>query len=242
MDSLSVNAGPNITDWLTGIGTVAVATIAILFYFLDRLRAKGERPILDLFINFRPPFCHYTSVATVERAGRIHNFEAYWFRLTVANRGKTSAKDLEVIIHNVEQRVDGAWKRLSDFLPSNLKWTHTSQHYLPMLLPYTEKNIELAHIINPDANNRGRVPGEYNHAHLKLSAAQTSVFFELTILPVSSYNIVGPGEYRFMITVGGSNCSPISSTFNLKLTGEWHTEENTMLTKGVEINRVRHAS
>jgi len=226
-----------ITDpsWWQGIGTVAAVIAVVAFYFLDRLRTWKNRPILDININFRPPDCHHIPTTVRDINNSVQQFDAFWFRLTVRNRGRSAAQNLEVLIHDLEKQVDNSWRLLSEFLLSNLVWTHIAQQYLPMLLPGTEKNVDLGHVIDPKA--RGVVPTE-NNSEITVVETQAVFYFETTILPNNRYNIIGPGEYKFTITVGASNCAPKSKSFKLKISGEWHLDESTMLSRGVRIERI----
>ena len=220
-------------DWWQGIGTVAAVVIAFCFYFLDRWRTYRNRPILDIKINFSPPDCHHIPTTVKDINGTVRQFDAFWFRLTVINCGRSAAQNLEVLVHNMQKKIDNSWHQLSEFLLSNLIWTHIAQQYLPILLPGTEKNVDLGHIIDPKA--RKEVPTEHNQ---KISAleTQTVFYFETTILPNNRYNIVGPGEYQFTITVGAANCPSNSKSFGLKISGEWYNNELEMLSKGIDID------
>jgi hypothetical protein len=105
-----------------------------------------------------------------------------------------------------------------------------------MLLPKTEKDVDLGHIIDPV--ERSNVPDEQN-PNLNISNVQTVFYFELTIRPTSRYQIIAPGEYRFAITVGAQNCSPVTRKFYLRLLGYWNNEESVMLSQGIKIIPLR---
>ncbi|MBI3353538.1 MAG: hypothetical protein HY034_01420 [Nitrospirae bacterium] len=95
--------------------------------------------------------------------------------------------------------------------------------------------MDLGHVIDPIA--RKAVSAEHN-PKITVPETQTVFYFETTILPNNRYNIIGPGEYQFTVIVGAANCSPKSKSFKLKISGEWHLDETTMLSKGVEIHTI----
>jgi hypothetical protein len=223
---------PTLTDWLQAIGTLGAVLAAFFFFFWERIRNWWKRPVLYAILNFRPPDCHrITPLVTLPTGGTITP-DAFWFRITIGNSGKTPAKDLEIIINEVEQKIGDSWQTYSAFLPNNLKWTHVGLQYLPMLLPGTEKNADLGHIIDP--HFRPRLPWEEN-TQLPVPANDTVFCFEVTAVPTNKYHIVAPGEYRFSLTVGAANCSPIKARCQFTLSGQWHRDEASMFQRGIVL-------
>jgi len=225
---------PNITDWLQAVGTIGAVILAFVFYFWDRIEKWWNKPILDIAINFRPPYCHGFRWNRENIGRTVLQVRCYWFRMTVSNSGKEAARNVEVVINNVRRKVGDVWEQVGEFLPSNLAWTHISQQYMPLLLPCTQKEVDLGRIIDPATRlefEGESIPG------VNWSPTLTLFRFELTVNPVTGYNILRPGEYEFTLTVGAENCRPVTRSFVLNLSGDWEIDEAQMFGKGVRIYR-----
>ncbi|MGD0590740.1 MAG: hypothetical protein ABSA44_08080 [Bacteroidota bacterium] len=234
MITFSGNSCPSITDWLQAIGTIGAVIVALFFFFWERIREWWNKPHLGISLQFNPPDCHRIITVAQRDDGRIVNPDAFWFRLTASNKGRNSAKDLEAIISNMERKNNNTWETYSPFLPSNLKWTHISTQYLPMLLPKTEKKLDLGHIMDP--NFRRAFLSERNPALTNIPNAQALFHFEVATQPSNGYNNIPPGEYRFELIVGAANCSPISTIISLSFSGNWNRQEDLMLQREINLN------
>lgn len=228
------NCDPSLTDWLQAIGTIGAVIAAFIFYFWDRISNWWNRPILDITINFRPPYCHRFRWIR-ENAGRVvMQVHCYWFRMTVSNDGNVTARNVEVVVIQVRRKVGDGWEQVAEFLPSNLAWTHISQQYMPLLLPRTRKEVELGRILDPAARldfEGESIPG------VNWSSALTLFHIELTVNPVTGYNILRPGAYELTLVVGAENCRPVTKSFILNLSGDWEVDEAQMFRKGIEIRQ-----
>jgi len=230
----SVNPCANITDWLQAIGTVGAVIIALFFFFWERIREWYKKPRLKISLQFRPPDCHFlVTNLEAKRNGKIINPKAYYFRLTVSNNGRSSAKDLEAIVSKMELKSGHSWETYPQFLSTSLKWTHISEQYLPMILSKTEKKLDLGHIIDPAFRNDFRE--EQNLSLNNIADTHALFHFETFMQPSNGYNNIPPGEYKFKITVGATNCPPISSTIHLLFTGKWNNQEDLMLPKEINL-------
>jgi hypothetical protein len=219
---------------LQAVGTVGAVIAAFIFYFWDKISNWWNRPTLDIAINFRPPYCHGFRWIR-ENVGHVTmEVHCYWFRMTVSNRGNQTAKNVEVVVSQLRRKVGDVWERVAEFLPCNLGWTHTSQQYMPLLLPQTTKEVELGRILDPAARlefDGESIPG------VKWSSSITLFRVALTVNPVTGYNILRPGEYEVTCMVGAENCKPVTRTFILALSGSWEVDEGQMFKKGIEISR-----
>lgn len=223
-------ATSNLTDILTALGTVGAVVTSVFFFYKERIKNYRNRPKLKLDIHFYPPESNSTRVHS---AGfQIH---AYWFRLFVMNTGKSNAKDLEVLIEKVEKKTLDKWETYPEFLPSNLVWTHINLPYLSNLLPGTMKNVDLGYIIDP--SKRGLNTLEYNNI---FPHSPTDIIFNvvLSVKPYNQYNIIGPGEYKFNLIVGASNCDPVREKFKLIFSNDWQQDINQMIEKTINISKI----
>ena len=228
-------SSPNAAEWLTAIGTIAAVAVALFLVFWGQFLKWLNRPKLKLDVKFKPPHCHYISSDLKTDSGAVKYFDNFYFRLQVINIGRTSARNLEIIIDQVEKKVGDNWELNNKFLESNLTWTHIEQQYLQFLLPHSIKHANLGHIVDPKA--RLQVFKEKPLA-LRVSRKQTVFYFNLTIQATSKYHIIAPGEYKFRVSVGAENCKPTSETFYLYLSGDWMLDEELMLSKGINISKI----
>ena len=221
----------NWTDTLTAIGTLAAVLTTIFFFFLERLKKYLNRPILNIGINLKPPDCH-------KIIGSFNSTlaEAYWFRLFVENKGKSNAQNLEVLIEKVEAKKDGKWEIYPAFLPSNLKWTHIDVPVLLNLQRGTKKNVDFGYIYDPKANISSAITNNLSSQNSKIE-----ILFNVSIsvLPFTGYHVLKEGEYKFHIIVGASNCKPQREKFRVKFNKDWHTDEAKMLSKNIEISKIK---
>jgi hypothetical protein len=129
-------------EWLTAIGTVLVAVIAVFQEWFKRLIvrpklkliARVARPDAEKFVWEDRPHC-----------------AAYYFRLAVTNAGNTEARDVQLYMASVERRrQDGRYEIVERFSPMNLRWTHIDSPTLPVLLPnMPPRNCDLAVVSDP---------------------------------------------------------------------------------------------
>lgn len=221
----------NLTDILTAFGTVGAVVTSVYFFYKEKIKNYRTRPKLKIDIHFYPPECHSTRVHS---AG--FNVPAHWFRLFVKNEGKSNAKDLEVLIEAVEIKTGDKWQTYPEFLPSNLVWTHINSPYLSNLLPGTMKNVDLGYILDPKKRISNTL--EYNNL---FPNGPTDIMFNvnISVKPYNQYNIIGPGEYKFSLIVGASNCDPIREKFNITFSNEWQEDINQMLDKTIMISKIK---
>src|SRR5215469_12584862 len=107
-----------IAEWVTGIGTLALAAVAVL---QDRIRDCVYHPILTASIRTAPPRC--IAIPLTTQAGR-HVADAYYFRIWITNLGWATAKNVEVYAAELlRERADHEWERVHAFPAMNLRWT-----------------------------------------------------------------------------------------------------------------------
>lgn len=225
---------PNAAEWLTALGTIAAVVAALGLAFLGQFMKWYNRPKLKLNVIFKPPDCHYILSDLKTDRGVIKYFDNFYFRLQVTNEGRTSARNLEIIIDRVKIKVGDNWELDNSFLESNLTWTHINQQYLQFLLPHSIKHANLGHIVDPKA--RLQVFKERPQS-LSVSKKQTVFYFNITIQPTSKYHIIAPGKYKFRVSVGAENCEPTSEIFYLYFSGDWIVDEKLMLSNGINISK-----
>lgn len=225
-------------EWLVAVGTILLAIMAA---FQDRIRAVIHGPKLDCRIEAKPPDCHRT-----ESRGNNVSFHSYFCWFEIWNTGKTSARNVEVIISNVSRKRENGFEPLEEFFPDNLRWSLLSEIrgsgaqgvqvmpkiYCDYISPGTFKPCNLGHIHDP--NFRTRLPGE-DDPSLPIRDGDTVFCFEVNFRSNRLNYLVQPGSYEFTITVGCENAKTISKKFLLEVTGAWFEDESKMLNEGLRI-------
>ncbi len=102
-------------DWLIAIGTILLAIIAAL---QDRIRSIFWRPKLKCEINVCPPDCHRTI-----SKGPSLQFYSFYYSFEIWNTGNISAKNVEVLITDIQKKEGNEYNRIRSFMPDNLKWS-----------------------------------------------------------------------------------------------------------------------
>jgi hypothetical protein len=223
------HSSPDWTDILTAIGTCSAVAATVILFFYERIKRWINRPVLDIGINFSPPDCNKTLASKDNKT-----ITAYWFRLFVRNSGRSPAEDIEVTINEVFRRVGDKWNIYSEFLPSSLVWTHLNKPFLPYLLPGTSKNLDLGYILDPKM--RYAYPDENK---LSSSDSMSEILFNviLSIKPYLPYNILSPGEYKLILTIGAKNAEPMRQSIKIALQKEWKDDESDMLNNSISISK-----
>jgi hypothetical protein len=209
---LCTHQSVQLTDLLTAIGTVGAVIVAI---FLPIIQHFLNKPKLKVGLNFSPPDCHITL------AKRGDNYiDVFLMRFFVQNKGRSTAKNLEVTVDKIFLKSNGDWEICSNFLSSNLLWTNQNGSVLNNLLPKSRRNVDLAYIYKPVVSVR-------NQDETEMVVCISNIIFD-------DFNRFYPGDYKFVIIVGGSNCDPITKEFIISFKEDWESE--ALLIKSIVFN------
>jgi hypothetical protein len=218
-----------IAEWLTGIGTLGLAIVAV---FQDSIRSLVYHPTLEASIETRAPHCNAVplSVPIGEPV------DCYYLRIWISNTGNATAKNAEVYAKALlTLRADRTWEPVGEFPPMNLKWSDINTVYWPNLVPKMGKHCDLGHIIDPAHRHHPALQRDVN-PRLQLTDQQASLAFDLITAPNHKGHVIGPGEYRLQILIAAENARPIEQTISISLTGRWDTDEARMLRNEVGIS------
>lgn len=230
-------------EWLVAVGTILLAIIAA---FQDKIRTALHGPKLDCKIELKPPDCHRT-----EMRGNNVSFYSFYYLFEIWNKGKTSAKNVEVVISDVFKQEGNDFKPIESFFPDNLKWSLISdirgvdpqgmpvtvpKIYCDYISPKTFKLCNLGHIHDP--NHRMDSPGEDNPS-LSVQNGETIFCFDVNFRSNKLNYLVQPGTYMFAITVGCENAKTITKKFIMEVTGKWFKDESKMLNEGLKISEAK---
>jgi hypothetical protein len=217
----------SLADWLVAIGTILLAFIAV---FQDKIRGYFQRPNLECDIELSPPDCHRT---IMKMRDSDVSFYVFYYLFKIWNKGNISAKNVEVIISDVQKKEGAVFKSIDGFLPGNLKWSFLGgKTYCDYISPDTFKHCNLGHILDPQ--HRHLLPDE-NNPSLPVQANETIFCFDVEFRSNRLYYLVTPGTYKFKITIGCENAKPATKTYIIDVTGKWWEDESRMLNEGFTI-------
>lgn len=162
--------------------------------------------------------------------------DCYYFRVRVKNYGNQRAELVEVYAKELSKKhADGTFKKINNFLPMNLVWSHVKTPFIDAISPNMEKFCDLGHIIDP--TKRSKIQFEDN-PDWKVPSGKTIFSFDLEVRPFTMSHLIPPGIYRLVLQIAAANTKPIEKTLEIVITGDWHEDESKMLSEGVGIKLI----
>lgn len=227
----------NLAQWIAAISTFLAVLIAL---FKEEIIRIFRRPNLRVSVKLGPPDCHKTQVSYVAQGiAPISGIaDCYYLRLWVENKGTIRAEKVQVFAARLWRRLaDGSFKQVEEFLPMNLRWTHSGSRIQPEIFadgisPKMGRHCDLGHIVDPKVRQTlgESLPGVGND--------KTVLALELEVQPNTLSHLLAPGVYRLELLVAAANRAPIPNTIEINLTGEWHDKEEKMFSDGVGVKLV----
>ncbi len=229
-----------IAQWVSAAATLLAVLVAL---FKVEIVNWWRRPILDASVFLEPPYCHSTTLHYTARrtALTFAQAQSYYFRLWIANRGKTRADRVQVFAARLYRKIaDGSFKEDRNFLPMNLRWAHGQSRepgggpeiYAEGISPDMGKHCDLGHITDPS----NRV--ELNEDVDGVPATSTIFALDLEVNPNTKSNLLAPGTYRLELQVAAANSRPIKKLVELTVTGQWFADERRMFQDGIGLRVV----
>jgi hypothetical protein len=214
-----------LADWLSAIGSIAVALVAI---FQEWFRRLVFRPRLRLAARVARP-------AAEKFKWEDPDTDVYFFRLEVTNEGNAAAKDIQVYVASAQRkRQDGGSEGVSRFSPMNLVWAYTQREpTLPVLLPQMPPRLcDFAHVVDP----KNRLQHSENLPELDPQSAVLAL--ELEVQPNSLGYLLEPGEYLLSLKLVASNHAPKDYTLEVRFPGKWFDQQDMMFSDGFGLRLV----
>jgi hypothetical protein len=220
--------------WVSAIATLLAVLVAL---FKEEITRLWRRPGLDAAIRLSAPDCHKTEmIFSNPRTGEvIARGDCYYFRIWVENKGNLRANRVQVFAAKLlRQHADGSFKEEKQFLPMNLKWSHSQikpEIFAEGISPSMGKHCDLGHILDPELRNK---------MQQSVDADEDETLFELDleVAPNTLSHILRPGLYRLELKIAAANAKPISRTLEINLTGKWYGDENRMFSDGIGLKEV----
>lgn len=217
--------------WTAAIATFATAVVAL---FKEDLISLWRKPELRMRIRLSPPDCHKTEITVTDgqTGAVVGRWPCFWFRIWIGNVGNARAKNVEVFARRLlRKHADGAFKEEPQFLPLNLKWSHTGEVVAPGISAKMGKFCDIGHVIHPDKT------GVAGHAIPGVAAGQAILCLDLQVAPNTRTHLVAPGVYRLQVRIAAANSRPVDYTIELTLTGKWFDDQAKMFVEGFGFRR-----
>jgi hypothetical protein len=132
----------------------------------------------------------------------------------------------------LRQHADGTFREEPQFLPMNLKWSHTGEVFASGISPRMGQFCDVGHIVHPNNTNTA------GHAVDGLPAGTTVMCLNVEAATNTRTHLLTPSAYRLELLVGAANVTPISKTVEIQLTGRWFDETDRMFADGVGFREV----
>ena len=214
---------------VTSAGVLVALGGVLVALFKDSALRWWRTPVLAVEAMCEPPHCHRT------RWGE--HGPVYYLRLWIRNTGRSAAESVEVFVSDLRrQSADDSFQVVPAFMPMNLRWSHVSppQVFYPRIAPGMGRHCDLGHIVSPVV--RPRVPAGENLPDAP--SDETILALDLEVQPHTLTHLLCPGVYQFVVHAAAANARPVRVHIQLRLTGRWYDDEETMLKEGVRFGRV----
>jgi hypothetical protein len=221
-----------VAAWTAAIATLLAVIVAL---FKEDLAALWRRPRLTARIRLSPPDCHRTDVTvTNPQTGAVINTRpCYYLRIWIENVGKVRGEQVQVFVRRLlRKHADALFKEEPQFLPMNLKWSHTGDVFAKGISPKMGQFCDVGHIVHP---SKTAVAG---HSLPGVQLGKVTMCLDLEVAPNTKTHLLPPGIYRLELLVGAANCNPSSKTADLTITGEWFDDQTKMFSEGLGLREV----
>jgi len=211
------------------VGTFAVAVVAA---FQDRIRSRLFGPRLRLAGG--PDYSPDAGPVPLVDTNGNKTCDGCFVGLPIRNDGPAPAKDVEVLVSELERYHNNAFESDRKFYPLPLYWRHyvPKRDSLERLLPGSVRHIGLGYIPS-ELPGKSVGPG---FEQLNLQQGKLPFVIDSPMRPTTRSNIIRPGRYRLTLEITAANSrKPVKTVIELSFGGEWRADN----TKGmVTIKRV----
>jgi hypothetical protein len=214
-------------NWAQWISTATAALALLVALFKEEIQSFWRRPKLVLRASLAPPDCQRT-ILTVGDGSQV---PCYYLRLWVANKGKMTATEVQVFVSRLMRKKSpsGAYETDTKFMPMNLMWSHLGEPVAKGISRGMGRHCDLASVLRrDDAAKLGQtLPG--------VGADKTLLCLELEVKPNTMSHLWEPGEYKLDLLIAAANTRPVERRIEIRLTGHWFDDEETMFTSGLGL-------
>ena len=213
-----------LASWVGALATLAAVIVAL---FKEDFLNWRHYPLLTPRVHLRPPDCHKTSFNG--------GLPVYYLRIWIENRGTQRAHQVQVFVSQLlRKHADGRFHEDLDFLPMNLRWSHTQEVFADGISPGMGKHCDLGFVPKPDQAKEARFAS--NFAPKKLANSNSTwLSLDLEVRPNTETHILESGTYRLELRVAAANAKPWIEVLEVALTGNWFDDQAQMFSKGIGL-------
>jgi hypothetical protein len=212
----------------TARGTIILAIVTffavIVALFQEKIKDFFLKAKLEMKIILSPPDTH--QIALTDQSGRLIS-KCIYIRIRVTHLKGKSAEDVEIMVSNFWQIINGKKIRVKEFLPMNLKWSHFQSFTIPAI------NIRIPRGLFRHCDF-GRIQPKASIPVLILDTMVQPNPVADDLIP----NQFFPGKYEFELLLSGSNTKLIKKRWIIEFDNYWSDDEREML-KHIHIQEVK---
>ena len=227
MSSMEVLSMSIDVNWISAIATLLAVAVAL---FNETFWRWIRKPTLT---------CSVTKEKTIINVGQPGKLlwagDCYYLRLWIHNCGRSRAEKVQVLLSEVTRENDhGVFRPVKDFLPMNLRWTH-SDFFRPEIFadgisPNMGKFCDLASICDPANPTQLPLPG--------LRPSEVTIDLWTEVFPNTLTHRLLPDIYRFTLKIAAANCQPTEKHIEITVKGPWYVDEDVMLSDGIIVREL----
>jgi len=197
-----------VSELLAFLGIIPLGLLAI---FQEQFKNWWNAPKLTIEFDLKAPYCSRTPFYAFLEKGTVST-EAYYFRVKIINKGKTSAKFCEVVMTELLVETDNNWHEVNFFQQVNLRWD-------------TGKTKDAYIALNPSPVGMlcdiGHISKQYEPTLFHLDYLYTIGGYQPSVLAPSA-------KYRFTLGVISENGKFVTRKFEFHWTGLWKDKDEEM--------------
>jgi hypothetical protein len=222
-------------DWLTAIGTIAAAVVALaIALFGERMARFWFRPELHLDAAVRRPDSERVPQYLKAGDSVVRPIgDGYYFRLAITNKGNTAARDVQIVLAKVWRLEGDKAAEVDRFTPMNLKWSYIGSTTRKVLMPNLPPVFcDFIHISDPATRN---VSGEDLD---NVAPGDPVLCLDVEAAPQNRGNLLEPGTYRFDLRLVAENSRARSYIVEAWFPGKWFPDQREMFDKGFKLRKI----
>jgi len=210
---------------------ITALLLGLVGIFQDWLRSLFLKPKFTIQVGLEPPLSNKTFFIReseiqvrigpyrfdVETHKMKERVDCYYFRFLIKNMGNTQAKDAEVMVSQIEKKINNDFEIVKDFQAMNLKWSHSGGRVtIPKIQKGFYKYCDLGYIKRVNRNDYG---------------SDIAFFLELEVMPNTGSGVLVPGEYKITAAFTAENMKPVYKRYLLSFPNEWDDNQEIFFKK-----------
>ena len=209
---------------LVVVPSVMALLVAVLGIFQDSVRLRLVGPRLKLQFEMGEPFVGTAKIREASGASPTRNF---FFRVGVANLGKSAAWRVSVLLTCLEKYNEEARRYEVEewFVPVELAWCHGIGSQLQALNPHATIYFDLGHYARPEFT--GETRDDFD------SPAAPPFQLKTSRIDARQWGyVLTEGQYRLRIQVTAAKAEPVEAWFHVRSLPGWSDSLEDLIRDG----------